>query len=56
MSIHPVLLIYSVSASFSPNNKYILLSYLKKGLAVWCLEHDRIEQLVHVEFFQLDEN
>ncbi|KNB45710.1 hypothetical protein JH06_0748 [Blastocystis sp. subtype 4] len=45
MSLCLVVVICSISASFSPNDKYVLLSYLKKGLAVWCLEHDRIEQL-----------
>ena len=51
MSVCLVVVICSISASFSPNDKYVLLSYLKKGLAVWCLEHDRIEQLEYVISF-----
>ena len=45
MSFSCFFLTFSVSSSFSPNGRYVLLSYLKRGLAIWCLEHDAIEKL-----------
>ena len=45
MSLFGSLLTRRVSSSFSPNDRYVLLSFLKRGLAVWCLEHDVIEKL-----------
>lgn len=45
MSFSCFFLTSSVSSSFSPNGRYVLLSYLKRGLAIWCLEHDAIEKL-----------
>lgn len=38
----------SVSATFSPNDKYVLLSCVDSKLCIWCLEHNTIEKVFNV--------